>query len=141
MFDRLLREHHIWLSSISPVVLAQLTKRSIASRIATHLDLNSLHELSRTCRQFRANLLQYRDQLIEHSLRCENENANPAVRLGNALNASHHVWAAYGREGVKIGRITSGKVGACARDLVGHCRRCSKVVCRVRASRWLEVVK
>lgn len=27
-----------------------------------------------------------------------------------------------------------GKVGACARDLVGGCRRCGRVVCRVSSS-------
>ena len=55
---------------------------------------------------------------MEQSLRCDNENANPAASLGNALYASLDVWTAYGRDGVKIGRITSGKLGACARDLV-----------------------
>jgi hypothetical protein len=97
----------------------------------THLDLNTLHELSRTCRQFRANLLQHRKLLISQTLRCENETTDPAQRLGNALFASHQVWTAYGRDGVKIGRITSGKVGACARDLVGECKKCGRIVCRV----------
>ncbi|KAK4556558.1 hypothetical protein LTR86_006129 [Recurvomyces mirabilis] len=96
---------------------AALTCYPVVSQLATYLDLNSLHELSRTCRQFRAHLMQYRDQLMEQSLRCDNENANPAARLGNALHASLDVWTAYGRDGVKIGRITSGKLGACARDL------------------------
>jgi hypothetical protein len=27
--------------------------------------------------------------------------------------------------------MTSGKVGSCARDMVGECQRCAKVVCRV----------
>lgn len=100
------------------------------SQLASHLDLTSLHELSRACRQFRANLLQYRTLLVVQTLHCDNENANPAARLGGALHASLRVWTAYGRDGVKIGRITSGKVGACARDLVGECRRCGNVVCR-----------
>jgi hypothetical protein len=30
------------------------------------------------------------------------------------------------------GRMTRGKVAKCARDMVGECRRCTKVVCRVR---------
>ena len=107
---------------------------SIASQLASYLDLNSLHELSRTCWQFRAHLLQYRMQLIEQSLRCENEDADPAARLGNALFASHKVWTAYGRDGVKLGRITTGKLGACARDLVGACRRCGRIICRVSAA-------
>ncbi|KAK3068250.1 hypothetical protein LTR53_014342 [Teratosphaeriaceae sp. CCFEE 6253] len=109
---------------------ASLTCYPIVAQIALYLDLNSLHELSRTCRQFRAHLLQYRKQLIDRSLRCENEEANPAARLGNALHASHQVWKDYGTNGVKIGRITSGKLGACATDLVDACRRCGRVVCR-----------
>ncbi|KAK4899465.1 hypothetical protein LTR27_003198 [Elasticomyces elasticus] len=109
---------------------AALTCYPIVAQLASNLDLNSLHELSRTCRQFRAHLLQYRTQLIEHSLKCANEDSNPAARLGTALHASHRVWTAYGTEGVKVGRITTGKVGACARDLVGPCRRCGKIICR-----------
>ena len=108
-----------------------LIRSSIVSVLASYVDLNTLHELSRTCRQFRANLLQYRKLLIEQTLRCENENANPALRLGNALNNSLEQWRAYGRNGVKVGRISSGKVGACARDLVGACRKCGRTVCRV----------
>ncbi len=27
--------------------------------------------------------------------------------------------------------LTSGKVGRCARDMVGECRKCGAVVCRV----------
>ena len=104
---------------------------SIASQLSLYLDLNSLHELSRTCRALRAVLLLYRTRLIASALTCANAAVNPALRLGDALHASHRVWTAYGRDGVKIGRITSGKVGACARDLVGPCRRCSRVVCRV----------
>lgn len=30
-----------------------------------------------------------------------------------------------------IGLLTSGKVGACARDMVSECRHCGEVVCRV----------
>ncbi|TKA70094.1 hypothetical protein B0A55_08024 [Friedmanniomyces simplex] len=109
---------------------AALTCYPIVSQLASYLDLNSLHDLSRTCRQFRAHLLQYRAQLIEQSLTCANENSRPAARLGHALHASHQIWRAYGTNGVKVGRITSGKLGACARDLVGPCRRCSKIICR-----------
>ena len=44
------------------------------------LDLNTLHDLSRTCRQFRANLLEYRHQLIRHTLHCchEDDDADAA---------------------------------------------------------------
>nr|POE80161.1 hypothetical protein CFP56_76712 [Quercus suber] len=108
-----------------------LTCYPIATQLARYLDLNSLHELSRTCRRFRFNMLQYRSALIEHTLRCSNEKTNPAQKLGHALFASHQIWTAYGRDGVKIGRVTGGQVGTCARDLVGGCRRCGEVVCRV----------
>ncbi|KAF2767397.1 hypothetical protein EJ03DRAFT_329295 [Teratosphaeria nubilosa] len=102
----------------------------IISQLVRYLDLNSLHDLSRTCRQVRVNLLQHQKLLVSQTLRCDNENANPAERLGAALHASHQVWTAYGRDGTKIGRITSGKIGACAADLVGECRRCGSIVCR-----------
>jgi len=102
----------------------------IISQLASSLDLNSLHELSRTCRQIRVNLLQYRAQLISHTLRCENENNGPGPRLADRLREAHAEWNTFGANGVRIGRITSGKVGACARDLVGDCRRCGRIVCR-----------
>ncbi|KAK4503533.1 hypothetical protein PRZ48_004448 [Zasmidium cellare] len=75
--------------------------------------------------------MQHRKLLINRALRCINEDTKPAERLGNALHASHAVWTAYGQNGVKIGRITSGKVGACARDMVSDCRACGKIICRV----------
>jgi hypothetical protein len=65
------------------------------------------------------------------TLRCSNEEVSQAKKLGDALNASYATWTIYGREGTNIDRITSGRVGACARDMVGECRRCSTVVCRV----------
>ena len=109
---------------------ATLSCYPIVTLLACYLDLNTLNNLSCTCRQFRANLLQFRKLLIEHTLRCENEKADPALRLGNGLNASLTQWRTYARTGENIGRISSGKVGACARDLVGSCRRCSRIVCR-----------
>lgn len=113
---------------------------SIASQLASYLDLNSLHELSRTCRQFRANLLQYRSQLVAQSMRCENEFADHAHLLANCFRSSRDAWTTYGRTGQKIDRITSGKVGACARDMVGECRKCNRAVCRVRSRRSYRFV-
>lgn len=104
---------------------------SVISTIASYVDTTTLHELSRTCRQFRVNLLEHRTTLIEQTLRCENENANPALRLGDALQASFQQWTNYALTGETIGRVSGGKVGACARDMVGPCRRCGVVVCRV----------
>lgn len=85
--------------------------RRVARQLATQLDLNTLDSLSRTCRQLRANLLEYRDQLIKLSLRCENEDA-PLVPQDYR-------------------RLTTGKVSRCARDMVAECQQCGTVVCRV----------
>ncbi|CAK4032552.1 Hypothetical predicted protein [Lecanosticta acicola] len=109
---------------------AALSIYPIVSVLARYLDLTSLFELSRTCHQVRANLLHHRQLLMSRALRCENESADPAKRLGNALHASHQVWTAYGQNGVNVGRITGGKLGACAMDMVGECRSCSKIICR-----------
>lgn len=103
---------------------------SIASQLASFLDLNSLHELSRTCRQIRVNLLQYRSQLIAHALRCRHENDDIRLRLADGLRGARNAWAAYGVNGTRLGTMTSGRVGACARDMVGECRQCGSIVCR-----------
>ncbi|KAF2748281.1 hypothetical protein M011DRAFT_466688 [Sporormia fimetaria CBS 119925] len=70
----------------------------------------ALDTLSKTCRQFRANLLEYRNQLIKNTLRCVFED-QPFV----AQNSY---------------RLTNGKFARCARDMVRECRRCSIAVCR-----------
>lgn len=108
-----------------------LSIHRVVSLLAQSLDLNSLHDLSRTCRQVRANLLQYRRQLISQTLRCENEDVEPGPRLANSLRDLHQNWNTSGPNGVHATKITSGKIGTCARDMVGECRRCSKIVCRV----------
>lgn len=117
----------------------------IVKEIARAVDLNTLHALSRTCRQFRANLMPFRHQLIKQTLRCENEyvmtlsdmlddrtsslpsSVRTVLRL---LNTTRGNAAATGPDD-RRGHLTSGKIGMCARDMVGECRRCSKVVCRV----------
>ncbi|KAF1936766.1 hypothetical protein EJ02DRAFT_506368 [Clathrospora elynae] len=97
---------------------AALSCYPIVRQLAAQLDLNTLHDLSRTCRQFRANLLDYRSQLIKHTLRCCNEEGDGArPREGRFDFASSR-------------QLTSGRVGKCARDMVGDCHRCSTVVCR-----------
>lgn len=102
---------------------------SIVSQLASLLDLNTLHDLSRTCRQFRANLLQYRKMLKALTLRCQNE----FPELKGDLNQDVHASSAARMFRLKkTERITSGKIGPCARDMVGECRKCSKIVCRVR---------
>lgn len=103
---------------------------SIVISIASHLDLNSLDALSSTCRQIRANLVQYRNQLLNSTLHCENEEMeiDPEHTFRYRARAADYYF-------VDMGRDTSnrnGKVGDCARDMVGGCRRCGRVVCRVR---------
>lgn len=81
------------------------------------------------------NLLPYRDQLIKQTLRCENEYietlsdmlGDGAVLPDNLKN----ILRLLSRDTVDLGKLTSGKVGRCARDMVSECRRCSRVVCRV----------
>ncbi|KAF9729548.1 hypothetical protein PMIN06_009714 [Paraphaeosphaeria minitans] len=89
----------------------------IVRQLARQLDLNSLHHLSRTCRQFRANLLEYRDQLVRQTLRCD---ADGEDDHGTAPR----------RAGTRMLTLTSGRVARCARDMVAECQRCAAVVCR-----------
>ena len=102
---------------------------SIVSQLASLLDLNALHDLSRTCRQFRANLLQYRTMLKTLTMRCVNENPCPTEGAGTTSNASNDLNTNHTKHASR--RITSGKVGPCARDMVSECRKCSRIVCRV----------
>ncbi|KAG8625323.1 hypothetical protein KVT40_007074 [Elsinoe batatas] len=64
----------------------------VVSEIATLLDLTSLDQLSQTCKQIRANLLQHKATLITRTLRCRNDGqvripcardlVNPCQRCG-----------------------------------------------------------
>lgn len=101
---------------------------SIIMSVASSIDLNTLDNLSRTCRQIREGLLQYRKMLLVSTLHCTNEHlpVDPEDTLryrARAVNL-HYMQ--------DMGRCSfSGKAGQCARDLVGGCRRCGTVVCRV----------
>jgi len=107
---------------------------SIVKEIARAVDLNTLHALSRTCRQFHVNLAPFRHQLVRETLRCENEYIETVAEMldGRALlpNSVKSVLRLLS-QGNGEGRMTRGKVGKCARDMVSECRRCNKVVCRV----------
>ncbi|KAI9752384.1 MAG: Isocitrate dehydrogenase [NADP], mitochondrial precursor (Oxalosuccinate decarboxylase) [Chaenotheca gracillima] len=108
----------------------------IISQITRSLDRNSLHDLARTCRQVRANILPFRRQLVAQSLSCFNEELD-SVSL-QQLELEHDdlslsTWPA------QAGNATTGqgclsrkisKVSRCARDMVGECRKCGTVVCR-----------
>ncbi|KAB8079257.1 hypothetical protein BDV29DRAFT_165181 [Aspergillus leporis] len=106
----------------------------VVKEIARSVDLNTLHALSRTCRQFHANLAPYRHQLVKQTLRCENEyieTLSDLLRNGTPIPDSvKSVIRLLSQEARSSGRLTAGKVAKCARDMVAECRKCSKVVCR-----------
>ncbi|KAI1360381.1 hypothetical protein F5Y08DRAFT_317483 [Xylaria arbuscula] len=90
----------------------------IAIAIVSWLDLNSLDNLSRTCRQIRSNLLQYRGPLVTHTMHCYKEQP-PLEPDDNEMNW-HYMSISDGYR----------RKGSCARDLVAECRRCARPVCR-----------
>lgn len=81
------------------------------------------------------NLAPYRHQLVRETLRCENEYIETLAELlheGAVIPDSvKSVIQLLSRGNGDPSRMTRGKVGKCARDMVGECRRCAKVVCRV----------
>jgi hypothetical protein len=96
--------------------------------VASSIDLNTLDNLSRTCRQIREGLLQYRKMLLVSTLHCVNEHlpVDPEDTLRYRARAGNWYYMQ------DMGRCSfNGKAGQCARDLVGGCRRCGTVVCRV----------
>ena len=96
--------------------------------VAAWLDLNSLDNLSRTCRLIHQGLLQYRTMLLVSTLHCVNERlpVDPDEALRYRARAGN--W----RYIQDVGRAGhAGKAARCARDLVAECRRCGTVVCRV----------
>ncbi|TGO34851.1 hypothetical protein BHYA_0179g00080 [Botrytis hyacinthi] len=99
----------------------------IISAIASNIDLNTLDALSHTCRQVRVNLLQFRSKLLRSTLHCENEDVelDPEHTFRYRARAADYYFVESGRDA-----HGSGKVGDCARDLVGECRKCGRVVCR-----------
>ncbi|KAJ5638087.1 hypothetical protein N7490_007966 [Penicillium lividum] len=113
---------------------AALSCYPIVKEIARAIDLNTLYDLSRTCRQFHVNLAPFRHQLVRETLRCENEYIETVTELldaGTAIpNSVKSVLQLLSQESSESGRMTRGKVGKCARDLVGDCDKCRKVVCR-----------
>ncbi|KAH7412358.1 hypothetical protein DE146DRAFT_674640 [Phaeosphaeria sp. MPI-PUGE-AT-0046c] len=102
---------------------AALSCYPIVRQLASQLDLNTLHDLSRTCRQFRVNLLEYRDQLVKHTLHCCNEQDDAAKNAASRITEAKFSLSS-------SRSLTSGRVGKCARDTVGECQRCGIVVCR-----------
>jgi hypothetical protein len=103
----------------------------IVISIASHIDLNTLDALAITCRQIRANLLQFRTQLLASTLHCVNEDVEIDPEHTFRYRARAADWY-FLETGGGSGGV--GKVGDCARDMVGGCRRCGTVVCRVSCS-------
>lgn len=104
------------------------SNRSIVMAIASSIDLNTLDNLSRTCRQIHLALLQYRSSLLAHTLHCINEDVpvDPEDTFRYRARAGNWFYMEDGRTG-----DYNGKSGSCARDMVAECRRCATVVCRV----------
>jgi hypothetical protein len=94
---------------------------SVVKEIARSVDLNTLHALSMTCRQFHANLIPFRNQLVRETLRCKNESVDQAS--GTQQVPKQGSW--------DTAKLTSEKVGRCARDMVSECQKCGGIVCRV----------
>lgn len=96
--------------------------------VASSIDLNTLDNLSRTCRQIRDGLLQHRKVLIASTLRCVNDAlpVDPEETLRYRARAGN--W--YYMQDAGRGNY-NGKSGRCARDMVAECRRCGVVICRV----------
>ncbi|KAI1402259.1 hypothetical protein F4819DRAFT_290722 [Hypoxylon fuscum] len=99
----------------------------IVMAIASSIDLNTLDNLSRTCRQVHQALLQYRSTVLIHTLHCVNEDVpvDPEDTFRYRARAGNWYYMEDGRTGEY-----NGKSGSCARDMVAECRRCGTVVCR-----------
>ncbi|PTB68517.1 hypothetical protein BBK36DRAFT_48798 [Trichoderma citrinoviride] len=93
--------------------------------IVSHIDLNTLDALARSCRLIHDGLIQYRTSLMAATLRCSREAVpvDPEQTLRYRARASDWNY-------MDDGRNHNGKAGSCARDLVTECRRCADVICR-----------
>ncbi|PGH17274.1 hypothetical protein AJ79_01157 [Helicocarpus griseus UAMH5409] len=126
---------------------AALSCYPVVVQIARSVDLNTLDSLAMTCRQFRVNLLQFRSQLVRETLRCRNEPLDePPSNNGSDNNTSSGIVAndvpgifqVFTQPAAVIAggghsnapKLTTGKVGRCARDMVADCQRCLGTVCR-----------
>jgi hypothetical protein len=69
--------------------------------------------------------------LVALTLHCSNEQPWSTQQRDALLQAEPDTWSTNGRGSTRIERITSGRNGLCARDMVGDCRRCGRIVCRV----------
>lgn len=100
---------------------------SVVLSIVSSIDLNSLDSLARTSFYIHNALIQYRQTLLRSTLHCTNEHV-PVDRDETLRYRARAINLFY----MDDSRNCNGKSGDCARDLVGPCRRCGDVVCRVR---------
>ncbi|KAJ2894334.1 hypothetical protein MKZ38_007710 [Zalerion maritima] len=101
----------------------------VAAAIASCIDLNTLDNLSRTCRSIHNSLISYRTILMSKALRCTYEDVpvDPEDTLRYRARAGNWFYME------DMGRMAPEglyKSGSCARDMVSACRRCGTVVCR-----------
>ncbi|OAT08695.1 hypothetical protein BDBG_04934 [Blastomyces gilchristii SLH14081] len=131
---------------------AALSCYPVVVQIARSVDLNTLDSLAMTCLQFRANLLPYRSQLVRETLRCGNEplddvpsedgdSSDSSAAPGLVSGDPPDIFQAFPLLDTTAGgtapvrywgfpRLTTRKVGRCARDMVAECQRCMYIVCR-----------
>lgn len=100
--------------------------------VVSHIDLTTLDSLARTSRLIHAGLIQSRSALIAATLRCSNE----VVPIDADETLRSRVAQAHFGVDMDASRQTAEatKASRCARDMVGECRRCAAVICRVIAS-------
>ncbi|KAK4066710.1 hypothetical protein Trihar35433_7137 [Trichoderma harzianum] len=94
--------------------------------IVSHIDLNTLDALARSCRVIHDGLIQYRASLMGATLRCSKE----AVPVDPEQTLRYRARASDWNYGMEDSRNYNGKAGSCARDLVTECRRCADIICR-----------
>ena len=98
----------------------------IVLSVVSSIDLNTLDSLARTSFYIHNGLIQYRRTLLQSTLHCANEDVpvDGDETLRYRARATNWFY-------MDDSRSYNGKSGHCARDLVGECRRCGDIVCRV----------
>ena len=87
-----------------------------------------------TCRQVRANIFPYRRELVRRTVRCDRDDDDdglPPPEAEFAVHISDVRQAQVGGGGGRVKVVRLLTKGRCARDLVGECRRCGRMTCRV----------
>ncbi|QUC23296.1 uncharacterized protein UV8b_07537 [Ustilaginoidea virens] len=97
----------------------------IIASIVSHIDLNALDALARSCRSVHDGLIQYRSVLVTKTLHCTNEDipVHSDGILRYRARASNWYY-------MEDSRSYNSKSSSCARDMVDECRKCSQVICR-----------